>query len=79
MRNKEVAATTTLLDNGEQVLLNSSYLQISENYMFHKYYQPDFKVITTLPIQKEVVWKHGTSFPGSQGIIKTPRGLRRFV
>ena len=47
--------------------------------MFHKYYQPDFKVITTLPIQKEVVWKHGTSFPGSQGIIKTPGGLRRFV
>ena len=123
MRNKEAAATTTLLDNGEQVLLNlfiifanianiniflckycqqppcstmenrfsfSSYLQISADCIFstylkmsadyiHKYWQTNFKVITTLPIRKEVVWKHGSSFPGTQATIKTPGGLRRFV
>ena len=39
----------------------------------NKYLQPDFKVITNLPIRREVTWKHGTSFPGTHATI------RRFI
>merc|ERR1711962_601072 len=40
MRNKEAAATNTLLNNGQQF-------------------------VTSIPIRREVVWKHGTPFPGT--------------
>ena len=75
MRNKEVAATTTLLNNGEQVLVifflilfinikTISNIANIENIV---------KVVTTLPIRREVVWKHGTPFPGTHAT------TRRFV
>ena len=66
MRNKEVVATGTLLNNGQQVLFVKylrSYLTLTQ------------KAITSLPIRnKEVVWKHGTLFPGTHHTT-----IRRFV
>ena len=65
MRNKEVVATGTLLNNGQQVLFVKylrSYLTLTQ------------KAITSLPIRKEVVWKHGTPFPGTHHTT-----IRRFI
>ena len=66
MRNKEVVATGTLLNNGQQVLFVKYLRSIkSDSYS---------KAITSLPLRKEVVWKHGTPFPGTHHTI-----IRKFV